>query len=292
MILVYGHPASQLLRLWELFEVKAIMLNAYQLSRSRKLMRELERGKGLREALGIPEEVELWLDSGGYQAMKRGIALDPDTVIKWYNLMKADYCIALDSPVKPNDPKAERKVKKNVEVAKYMSDKVSCSLLPVYHPVPEELLEEYKAGYSEIGERAAVGGLIPRILTTKNASRKEGWNFLKRVREIDGRWLHALGLGSATLIPVLKRMNYQSADTQTWRHKAAYGKIMLPGKGERHITDREVRFGRKKISEEEVEEALRIAERLGMSWEELRSNFKKRAIFNAYVLHVVSGETP
>jgi hypothetical protein len=289
MLLVYGHPASQLLRLWECFEVKAIMLNAYQLSRSKKLMRELEKGKSLREVLGVPEEVELWLDSGGYQAMRRGVKLEPDTVIKWYNLMKPDYCVALDSPIKPNDPHAEGKVERNVEVAKYMYGKVNCSLLPVYHPVPEDLLEEYASGYSEVGERVAVGGLIPRILSTRNSSRKEGWEFLKRVREVEGRWLHALGLGSALLIPKLKEMNYQSADTQTWRHKAAYGKIMLPGRGERHITDREVNFGKKKISEDEVLEAVSIAKRLGIGWDELKRDFKKRAIFNAYVLHVVAG---
>jgi len=291
MLLVYGHPAGQLLRLWETFEVKAIMLNAFQLSRSRKLMKKLENGKGLREALGIPEEVELWLDSGGYQALKRGVKLEPEAVVKWYNLMKPDYCVALDLPVGPNDPKAGKKVERNIEVAKEMSERVGCSLLPVYHPVSEELFQRYLEGYSEVGERVAVGGLIPRILTTKNASRKEGWEFLIKVREEESRWLHALGLGSALLIPKLKALGYQSADTQTWRHKAAYGKIMLPGRGERHITDREVRFGRKKISEEEVEEALKIARRLGMSWEELKRDFKKRALFNAYVLHVVSGGT-
>jgi len=265
------------------------MLNAYQLSRSKKLMRELEKGRGLREALGIPEEVELWLDSGGYQAMKRGVPLSPETVVRWYRLMKPDFCVALDSPIKPNDPNAEEKVRRNVRVAREMEGRVPCSLLPVYHPVADELLEEYLSGYSEVGERAAVGGLVPRILTIKNSSRKEGWQFLERVRRLEGRWLHALGLGSALLLPKLSSMGYQSADTQTWRHKAAYGKIMLPGRGERHITDKQVSFGKKKIAKEEIEEAKEIAGRLGIAWEELKKDFKKRAIFNAYVLHLVAG---
>jgi len=287
-LLVYGHPATQLLRLWEKFDVKAIMLNAFQLSKSKKLMNMLESGKTLREVMGIPDEVEIWLDSGGYQALRRGIVLDPDNVVKWYNTIKPDYCVALDSPVAPNDKNARKKVERNVSVAKYMAERVECSLLPVYHPVSPELLERYVEGYSEVGERVAVGGLIPRILTVKNASRKEGWEFLKLMRSVEGRWLHALGLGSALLIPKLSALGYQSADTQTWRHKAAYGKIMLPGRGERHITDREVNFGRKKIEDHELVEALSIARALGFTWEELRNDFKKRAIFNAYVLHLVS----
>jgi len=289
MLVVYGHPATQLLRLWESFEVKAIMLNAYHLSRIKKVMRALEEGKTLKEALNLPEGVELWLDSGGYQALRRGVRLSPDAVIKWYNMMKPDYCISLDAPVGPNDPKAKEKVELNVRTAKLMEKEVSCSLLPVYHPVSEELLERYLEGYSEVGERVAVGGLIPRILTVRNASRKEGWDFLSEMRRRESRWLHALGLGSALLIPKLEALGYQSADTQTWRHKAAYGKIMLPGKGERHITDKDVNFGRKKISEAEMLEAMNIANKLGITWEELKRDFKKRAIFNAYVLHLVSG---
>ena len=285
-MLVFGHPASQVLPLWRHFPVKAIMLNAFQIASHKRLYEKVKEA-GLRKVFNIPDEVQVWLDSGGYQALRRGVRLNVESVIKWYNEMKPDYCIALDSPVAPNDPKAEKKVNENIENAKEMFGKVECELLPVYHPVKEELLWEYYQGYS-FAKMKAVGGLIPRILTQKNASRKEGWDFLIRVREIEDSWLHALGLGSPTTYPKLMALGYQSADTQTWRHKAAYGKIVLPGKGERHISGKEIRFGRKKISEDEKVEAMRIAKRLGMSWNELVKDFKARAIFNAYVLHLVS----
>ena len=285
-MLVYGHPASQVLPLWNYFPVKAIMLNAFQIASTKKLYEKVKE-VGLRKVFHIPEGVQIWLDSGGYQALRRGGKLKVENVIKWYNDMKPDYCIALDNPVAPNDPKAEKKVKENIENAKKMYGEVNCELLPVYHPVKEELLWEYYQGYS-FSDIKAVGGLIPRILTQKNASRKEGWEFLVRVREMESSWLHALGLGSPTTYPKLMALGYQSADTQTWRHKAAYGKIVLPGKGERHVSGKKIRFGRKKISEEEKVEAVRIARKLGMSWGELVKDFKARAIFNAYVLHLVS----
>ena len=285
-MLVYGHPVSQVLPLWKYFPVKAIMLNAFQIAKARKLYEKI-KDEGLRKVFNVPDEVQIWLDSGGYQALRRGVKLKVSEVIKWYNEMKPDYCIALDNPVAPNDPKAEKKVKENIRNAKEMFEKVGCKLLPVYHPVPEELLWEYYQGYS-FSDMKAVGGLIPRILTQRNASRKEGWNFLVRVREIESSWLHALGLGSPTTYPKLMAIGYQSADTQTWRHKAAYGKIVLPGKGERHISGKEIRFGRKKISEDEKAEALKIAKSLNLSWHQLVKDFKARAIFNAYVLHLVS----
>ncbi len=283
MLLVFGHPATQVLPLWEFIEVKAIMLNAFQLSRSKRLYERIKK-EGIRKVFNVPEDVQVWMDSGGYQALRRGVKIDGETVIRWYNDLKPDFCIALDSPIAPNDPKANEKVRRNVEVAKQMYNKVPCTLLPVFHPVPDDLFEEYLSGYSELGSYRAVGGLIPRILTVRNASRKEGFEFLVKVRKEHKGWLHALGLGSAKMIPVLRDLGYNSTDTQTWRHKAAFGKIMLPGRGERHITDREVNFGRKKIGEEEIVEAMRIAEYLGMSWDELKKDFVKRAIFNAYVI--------
>ncbi len=265
MLLVFGHPASQVLPLWEIIEVKAIMLNAYQLRSKPRIYEKLKK-YGIREVFGVPNDVQIWMDSGGYQALRRGINLKAENVVKWYNELKPDFCIALDYPVAPNDSKAREKVDRNISNAKSMYKEVPCELLPVF------------------SSRAAVGGLIPRILTIKNASRREGLEFLNKVRKEFSGWLHALGLGSAKMIPILRDLGYDSTDTQTWRHKAAYGKIMLPGRGERHITDRRVNFGRKKISEEELEEAEKIANKLGMSFEELKNDFVKRAIFNAFVI--------
>ena len=277
-----GHPASQVIPLWNYMKVRAIMLNSFQIASNKRLY-EKARELGLRELYGIPPEVELWLDSGGYQALKRGIALKVEEVVKWYNELKPDYCVALDSPIGPNDPKAEMKVRENVRNARLMEKHVDCELLPVFHPVNEELLLEYLSGYERF-PYAAVGGLIPRILTIKNASRREGLTFLELVRREFKGSLHALGLGSSRMIPLLKALGYDSADTQTWRHKAAYGKIMLPLRGERHITDRRISFGRRKISEDEIEEVERIASALGFTFEDLKRDFVKRAIFNAFVI--------
>jgi len=282
MLLVFGHPASQVLPLWEIMNIKAIMLNAYQL-KSRPRVYEKLKEHGIRKVFNVPDDVQIWMDSGGYQALRRGVKLRVEDVVKWYEELKPDFCIALDLPIAPNDPNAKQKVRVNVSNAKYMYDKVPCQMLPVFHPVNDVLFEEYLSGYS-FTDFAAVGGLIPRILTVRNASRREGLEFLIKVRKEFSGWLHALGLGSAKMIPVLRELGYDSTDTQTWRHKAAYGKIMLPGRGERHITDRKVNFGKKKINEEELMEVERIATLLGITIEELKNYFIKRAIFNAFVI--------
>lgn len=280
--MVLGHPASQVIPLWKYMKVEAVMLNAFQIASSKKLY-ERAREMGLRELYGIPPDIEIWLDSGGYQALKKGIALKVEDVTKWYNDLKPDYCISLDNPVGPNDPKAREKVRLNVSNARTMSKLVDCELLPVFHPVDEDLFLEYLSGY-DFSSYAAVGGLIPRILTVKNASRKEGLKFLERVRKEFPGLLHALGLGSSKMIPLLRTLGYDSADTQTWRHKAAYGKVMLPFRGERHITDRRINFGKKRINEDELREVEKIALILGFTIEDLKRDFVKRAIFNAFVI--------
>ncbi len=290
MKLIFGHPAPQVIPLWDYFPVRAIMLNAFHIS---KLMDKVRSAGGVRKLFGIPDEVEVWMDSGGYQYLQRGINISVDDVIKVFNVSKPDYCMMLDKPITPSDPLESEKIIENVNTFKYMKNRVECELFAILHPVSD--LEKYVDLYSS--ERYALGGLIPHIMH-RRSNRNKGIEYLRKVRRIVKHYLHAMGLGSATMIPILKTMLYESTDTQTWRHKAAYGKIILPGRGERHITDRAINFGKKKIAEEEIKELelliedFRIETGLSMSYNDLKKDFTKRAIFNAWILFKLSNDAP
>ncbi len=289
MKLVFGHPAPQVIPLWEYFPVRAIMLNAFHLT---KVLPKVKEAGGVRKLFVIPDEVEIWLDSGGYQYLQRGISISVDEVIKIYNVSKPDFCMMLDKPIAPSDPLVTHKVRENARTFRYMKSLVNCELFAILHPV--ENIEEYISMYDS--HRYALGGLIPHIMH-RRSNRKVGIKFMEMTRKLVKGYLHAMGLGSATMIPIVKELMYESTDTQTWRHKAAYGKIILPGRGERHITNREIKFGGKKINEEEVKELEYLLEDFSaetgliITFEDLKRDFSKRAIFNAWILFKLANDS-
>jgi len=295
--IILGTPITGTPKPWEYFDVPAIMVNAYELIKSQKIFKKVKE-KGLRKILNF--DGEIYVDSGGYQCLRHGIHIDVKSIAKIYKILDADYYVSLDYPLNISnvDSKSENKsmrlmkkvAKRNVRNYKvlYKEYKVK-NLIPVLHP-PEQLASTEYQLLIEITDSDifAFGGLVPYFLTTKGVSngRKVGIKMLYWLRKIYPGKIHVMGLGAPSIIPILSKLNIDSTDSSTWRLKAAYGKIILPGKGERHISSREINFGRKKISSEEIEMVNRILDDLCISitYEDLKCSFKLRALFNAYVV--------
>ncbi|MEM1804186.1 MAG: hypothetical protein QXR80_06790, partial [Desulfurococcaceae archaeon] len=88
-----------------------------------------------------------------------------------------------------------------------------------------------------------------------------------------------------------------STDSATWRLKAAYGKVILPGGGERHVTSRAVSFGKAKPKDGELEELYRFLKETGFPaldgfYEKIRTSFEYRALVNAWVVVKSWTQTP
>lgn len=297
--LILGTPVPANPRPWELIRVPGVMVSAYTLLSNERL-RLLARGRGLRRLLGIGDDMTLWIDSGGYQFMKRGIAASTglerlaDKLVSLYRSIEADYYISLDIPPGPREPIPLRayKIAKNVELYNRMRSlmgELRDKLVPVFHLSWGNLLRVQMNAYS-VAEAAAVGGLVPLIMQLDGKhSRRRAVAFLALMRKRWGSWLHTLGLASPAMIPILRVLRMDSGDTQSWRHKAAYGKVVMPGRGERHISDRPVRFGPSKPRDEEHEILYKLMEEarreLGLTPEQIRSDFIARALFNALILH-------
>jgi len=89
--------------------------------------------------------------------------------------------------------------------------------------------------------------------------------------------------------PILAAVGVDSTDSATWRLKAAYGKVLLPGEGERHVTDRRVNFGKAKPKDGELEELHNLLNARGFPlledfFERIRTSFEYRALVNAFVV--------
>ena len=298
--LVLGTPIDAVPRPWHKVRFPGIMVNAYDILTSRRSLGEL-RGRGLRRLLGIDDDVELWIDSGGYQFLKRGIRIRVDKIARLYREIDADYYVSLDYPPGPRDPETTRmlKIAKSVEsflrLRSSLRDVVEEGrLVPVFHMATGEGLRLQLCEYTPHASVAAAGGLIPHIMQRSGkGSRKKAVLFLLILRKLWRGRLHALGLASAAMIPLLKAIGVDSGDTQTWRIKAAYGKVSIPGLGERHVSGQRVRFGPAVLRSEEekklymgyIEEARKV---LGVDAESLRESFEARALFNAWTLLAVS----
>lgn len=291
--LILGTPINAVPRPWSILSVPGIMVNAYDILR---IGLSRVRGRGLRKLLGIDDDIELWIDSGGYQFLKRGI--DPGTykIAKVYKEVDADYYISLDYPPGPLDDNSMRARKIARTISSFMSLKNTLRslveegrLIPVFHMAVGESLRLQLRSYEPHTYIAAAGGLIPHFMQRSGkSSRLKAVIFLALLRKLWRGKLHALGLASAAVIPLLRIIGVDSGDTQTWRHKAAFGKIIVPGLGERHISGQKVRFGPATLREDEVDTYLKFVSKaaglLNITHESLVSSFEARALFNALIL--------
>ncbi len=296
--LILGTPLETTVHPWRFLRIKAVMVNAYSILSSGKL--STLRGRGLRRALGLPDDVELWLDSGGYQFLRAGVDPGPAKIARIYREIDADYYVSLDYPPSPNDPPDVRALKIARTVAAFQTMKSMLRgkvedgrLIPVFHLSTGEALRIQYTVYYPSSCIAAVGGLIPYFMQRAGRySRLKALLFLILVRKLWDGYVHALGVASAAVIPLLKVVGIDSGDTQTWRHKAAYGKIIIPGVGERHISRQEVKFGPAKLREDEYEVYNKLVSRarelFGVDNSTLVTSFEARALFNAWILTEVA----
>ncbi|WP_317895913.1 tRNA guanosine transglycosylase family protein [Pyrofollis japonicus] len=294
--LILGTPIQAVPRPWLHLPIEGVMVNAYEIL---NYGLSKVRGRGLRKLLGLDKtDIELWIDSGGYQFLSRGVNPGVDKIAKVYREVDADFYIGLDFPPGPRDDSRTRAMKIAKTVSSFMSLKNMLRglveegrLIPVFHMAVGESLRLQLRIYESHSITAAVGGLIPHIMQLSGkGSRLKAVIFLMLLRKLWRGKLHALGLASAAMIPLLKAIGIDSGDTQTWRHKAAYGKIIIPSMGERHISGRRVRFGPAVLKPNELpvfeHYVKKVSSILGteISPMLLSQNFEARALFNAYVL--------
>ncbi|MGC9049933.1 tRNA-ribosyltransferase [Pyrobaculum sp.] len=280
MRIVLGTPINAVPRPWLYFDVPALMINALEVKRDP------------RAVLGY--EGELWVDSGGYQILRKGLSVDVDKIAEVYRRVDAQLYLSLDVPPSPGDPSdvAEKKFEKTYRNWVRLRRAVGDSVVPVLHVYRDEaLFFRYLRLYLD-APALAIGAAVPYVLITRGAppgSRMLALRLIARARREFRGPLHVLGMGSPSVTPILHAMGVDSTDSATWRLKAAYGKVILPGGGERHVTDRAVNFGRAKPRDGELEELYHFLRETGFPaldgfYERIKTSFEYRALVNAWVV--------
>jgi tRNA-guanine family transglycosylase len=278
-----GTPLKGRPRPWEHFKVPALMVNAYEIIKNEKLRREIQAKGGLHEFLNY--DGTIFLDSGGFQAMKHGIDIEISKLVDVYKTAGADYYFSLDYP-SSSARNSEKKIIRTISNFETLRNSIG-RVIPVVHPNIKRALREFEAYKENNPEYIAIGGLVPLILTTKGLSngRKRAIDLIAEIRKRHSNKLHIMGLGAPTVIPILKFLKCNSTDSASWRIKAAHGKIALPDGGERYISKKEAKFGVVSLTEEEKKKIddLKCPVLKEFDWNALESFFEVRALFNAWM---------
>jgi queuine/archaeosine tRNA-ribosyltransferase len=263
------------------------MVNAYEIIKNEKLRREIQE-KGLHELLNY--DGIIFLDSGGYQAMKKGVDIKIEDIIEVYKLAEADFYFSLDYP-------SYRVRNSRVKIAKTVANyerlcNVLENVIPIVHPNMNRALTEFEAYNKYSPHYMAIGGLVPLMLTTRGLlnGRKTAIDLIAKLRTLHKGKLHVMGLGAPTVLPIIKTLNCDSTDSASWRIKAAHGKIVLPNGGERYISFKDAKFGVIPLSARELELFQKLQSPIlkEYGWEKLQSSFEVRALFNAWITLLVA----
>ncbi len=228
--------------------------------------------------------------------MKRGISIEVEEIAKIYSTYwDAQSYLSLDYPPAPADSPAEAEAKmlKSLENYAELNNKLpDLNIVPIIHFYREPSISmAMLRKVLDYGPRIiAIGALVPYVLMTRNVprnSRRKAIEFIMSVRELHPK-IHVLGLGSPIVTPILRLLDLHSTDTATWRLKAVYGKVMMPGGGERHVTDRGIKFGKREATLDDVKELYEFLKTTGFPliddfWIKL-DNFEYRALVNAWVI--------
>jgi hypothetical protein len=222
-------------------------------------------------------ENETWVDSGGYQIMKKGVRISVEEVIKRYKEVEGDYFISLDIPTPPCNPPSEESFSNYLKLYE-----AEINVVPVIHAYPFEWVDKSLDFYKSHPPKVlAYGGVVPPILQKYKGGRLKTIVTYHYLRRKWGGSLHVMGAGSPYMRAVF--FNADSVDTSTYRVKAIHGMVIIPGKGEKYVGVREIRWGTKRATNEEIEELLSFLDKTGFPFEVDLESWEGRALINAWV---------
>lgn len=197
---------------WELSQ--GVILSLYhilQYSYKERILNE-----GIHTVLNSGNPV--YIDSGGFQYMKKGVELDPLEVLKCQEQMRCDIGITFDYPILPDMKEEERKERldKSILSANVMlkEKRTKMQLYGAIHGSdPAEItgyLNQLEEGFSGYG----IGSLVPR----KNQIRHLV-DIIYQVRMQTEKPLHCFGI---TGFPALFALSYLGVDTfDSWAYVVA-----------------------------------------------------------------------
>ncbi len=277
------------------------MVNAYNIANDGLASRINDQG-GIHDFLrygGV-----LLMDSGGFQFRKRrAVNVQPDSILEIFRMTKPDVGIVLDHPLDPGttEDTYEQRWKLTLKNTRtMMARRGKVRIMPTVHGYDFGNLEKACRQLSAVcrPRSVALGSLVPLLRCVR---RNGGMSDIGAARFIGAAvrivrrmfptsWLHVLGVGGTTTMHTFFALGADSVDSISWRLKAAYGAIQLPGTGDRFVSPKVGRRGLDKGDFRRLESCTcptcqdgRLSSRLRHLDNAQKHTFQARAIHNAYV---------
>jgi queuine/archaeosine tRNA-ribosyltransferase len=307
-----GHDLKHPFPVWK--SVRAcpgVMFSAFQVL-ERRWFREAAARVGVHRALQFDGPV--FLDSGGFQLQRHPERQSsPATVIELSLALRPDICAILDYPLDPcgTDQANHRRWAKTVQSTRYTCSRVNhSSVAPVLHSFSVNTIAPRMAKLRSLCGRPAIwcfGSLVPLFhgsyIGSRFAENDDGltpfrrrWSLIatlvREMRKATGKeLLHVFGAGSLSTIFLLFLAGADSVDSASWRLKAAFGAIQLPGLADRFLIARKDHSRIRKVLTPKCREILSqcacpICNDLTLEKRitQLCHHFEARATHNAHVL--------
>lgn len=244
MLIVAGITMKNLKpRIWDvsspyyLSNLKAVMISYADFYRM-PIRRRKAMEQGIHHYLGIPKEMNVYLDNGAFYFMNRsGIAQCKD-----YEEFVAEakpnwYAIPQESiPIPGMDAIKQRKCL--IHTMKINLKYHLGGYIPVIHI--GQFTKEYIQNIIRLRVKSvAIGGIVPNLLRAPKAMPyKEILNNLIYARKaLANEKIHIFGIGGTATLHLSSVLGIDSVDSSGWRNRAARGVIQLPGSGDRVVAE-------------------------------------------------------
>lgn len=311
-VLWLGHDFIGPLSPWKEKQIKlpGLLVNAYQILK-KPFLTQCIYDKGIHGYLDFNGPI--MMDSGGFLFQNHNeMRVCASKIIEIYEKAGVDIGVVLDHPFNPSLPASQNRKRwkrtlKNTEAM--ISKGGSYAVMPVVHGYS---LQTLKIACREVrhifGESSliGIGSLVPLIKANylgngfryRRNNGKIGNHLMfigdgiKLVRdEFPNSFLHVFGVGGITTILSIFSMGADSVDSVSWRLKAAYGAIQLPGISDRFLSPRPDSLKARKVLQRHEANILSQCDcpvcapfkRLGWQKRYLDSSFEARTIHNSWV---------
>ncbi|MHA1352953.1 MAG: hypothetical protein ACTSPP_09225, partial [Candidatus Heimdallarchaeaceae archaeon] len=250
----------------------------------------------------------VFLDNGAFTARTQNLTLDPFKILDLQEKLSPSKVIPLDFPFLPGDTivkmkKLWEKTKETMMIWQENSN-FKGKIVPAVHAWSIKSLDENLQWMQKFvdSDFISFGSIVTKNFSSENhffGDRQPTKdliemlsNAISRTQELTDFKTHVLGIGSSPLmLNIIYYLGAESTDSAGARRKAAYGKIVLPGRGERYLGDGTAFFGRNKKSDKKQRQQILDELKNSCSCEICRNNpnlletdWKARAIHNEHVL--------
>jgi tRNA-guanine family transglycosylase len=242
---------------WIFTDCEGIFVNAYNLFFEQTNAKKKEiLEKGLHSYLQVSEEKPIFIDSGGFQCLRRGIQPDLKRILEFQLASKPDLIAVVDFPFSPKASMQEKLLKmeqtlRSIEFyAKFSSEyRLPTVIVPVVHAHEEKLLEKMVSAIALLEKKYdmdfpvyALGSMVYMVSATITASFARYYRLIDLVlaakKLLPDKIIHVFGVGSPNVMYLLMYLGVDSIETFGWAGHGIHYSTYIAGEGTKALADR------------------------------------------------------